>query len=129
VRSVVQYWDDKYTRNIGNKLGLQRGTPQEKLWVLMLAIVEYGLARYDVAVRALADRDSELHRLVMKADHFRLITVRSLFSEMVFTDMELDTRTRTFVATMSSEGAIYDRVPSAKRKKLLRGQHRFFTRP
>ena len=129
VRSIVQYWDEKYTRDVASKPELQRGTPQERLWQLMLAIVESDLTRYDLAVRAWAGTDPDVGRLVAKADRFRLTFVRMLFSEMGFTDTDQETRTRTFVAAMSSEDAIYDRLPAAKRTKLLRAQHTFFTRP
>jgi AcrR family transcriptional regulator len=129
VRSAVQYWDAKYTREIGTKLAKLTGTPQEKLWLLMQAIVDEDLTRYDVAIRALASREPKLRRLIKKADQFRLATVRSLFSDMGFTNSDLESRTRAFVTTMSFEDAIFDRMPAPKRKKLLRAEHRFFTRP
>ena len=49
VRCLVQYWDEKYTREVTAKPELQQGTAQERLWHLMLAIANLGLAHYDAA--------------------------------------------------------------------------------
>lgn len=129
VRCLIQYWDEKYTREVTAKPELQQGTAQERLWHLMLAIANLGLAHYDAAIRSWAGSDPDLHGLVEKADRFRLTFVRTLFSEMGFTDTELEIRTRTFVSSMSAEGAIFHRMPAAKRNHLLQAQHTFFTRP
>ncbi len=129
VHSLIQYWDEKYTRELAAKPELQRGSAQERLWHLMLIIATGDLARYDVPIRAWARRDPELRRLVEKADQFRQAVVRTLFSEMGFTDVELEARTQTFVTAMSFDGAINHRMSAAKRKQLLQAQHTFFTRP
>jgi AcrR family transcriptional regulator len=129
VRCLVQYWDEKYTREVTTKLELQQGTAQERLWHLMLAIVNLGLANCDAAIRSWAGSEPDLRRMVEKADRFRLTFVCTLFSEMGFTDLELEMRSRIFVASMSAEGAIFHRTPAAKQKQLLQAQHTFFIRP
>ncbi len=129
VHSLIQYWDEKYSRRVATKPELQRGTAQERLWHLMLIIVTGGLTRYDLAMRSWAGSEPDLRDLIKKADQFRLTFVRSLFSEMGFTDTELEARTQTFVTAMSFEDAINRRMSAAKRKKLLQEQHTFFTRP
>jgi AcrR family transcriptional regulator len=128
VYSIVKHWDDKYNREVASKPELQRGTPQERLWHLMVAIVDYGLADFDTAIRFWAEIDSKVRSLVENGDRFRLTFVRTLFSEMGFTNTELEMRTQTFVATMSSEGAVRNQMPAAERMQLMKAQHRFFTR-
>ncbi len=128
VRLLVRYWDENYSRVVDLDRSFRGKTPEDRLWQLMLVIVEKDLARYDVPIRAWATRDPIVREQVRANDQFRHAYLRNLFAEMGFSGEELEMRSRTFVSTTASEAAIYDQVSPAKRKKLLRAQHAFFVR-
>jgi AcrR family transcriptional regulator len=126
VRSIVDYWEQKYTRDIASNLVANNEAPEEWLWALIEGVAESRLTRFDVAIRAWASHDQEVRKLVARADKFRMTYVRSIFSAMGFKDSDLEARTRAFVTTVSAQDAIYDRVPIAGRQDYLKALHRLF---
>jgi AcrR family transcriptional regulator len=126
VRSIVDYWEQKYTRDIASNLVANNEAPEEWLWALIEGVAESRLTRFDVAIRAWASHDQEVRKLVARADKFRMTYVRSIFSAMGFKDSDLEARTRAFVTTVSAQDTIYDRLPVVGRQDYLKALHRLF---
>jgi hypothetical protein len=106
---------------------MSSGDPKDRLWSLMLAILNEDLARYDLPIRAWAARNPDLLKVVKSTDRFRLSVTRGLFLEMGFVDEDAETRARTLVAATSAEGAIFDRIPKKRRLEILKRQHALLT--
>ena len=64
LREIAEYWEEHYTRSIGARVSAVDGSPADRLWEIIVAIEETDAARYDVAVRAWAARDTGVARLV-----------------------------------------------------------------
>jgi hypothetical protein len=101
---------------------------KQRLLLLMEAIVNRRLARYDNVIRAWASRDPYAEKMVKKIDDYRLNHVRSLFAEIGFKGDELKMRTRTFVVYFSLETALFSRISHKEQLKHIKTMHALLTR-
>jgi AcrR family transcriptional regulator len=127
VASLVDYWEKAFTSRVVVEMEDFEGDASQRLLKLMELLLEKGFARYDVPIRAWAAQEPAVARMLRKADRQRLRFVGSLFAEMGFTGVELETRTSTFVVFHSMEFLNGGSMKS--RRRLLRARHAFFTRP
>ncbi len=129
VRQLIQYWDDRYTRNVIEMLAGHKGDARQRLLALIKMVYKQNLNALDIPFRSWAAQEPKVATMVARVDRERLDAVRSLFKEMGFKGKELETRTRAFVTFMSLEPAIYDRLSKKERLAQLKVRHAFFTRP
>jgi len=125
VKEVIDYWFHQYTENASHAANSIDGTPQDKLFALMMHIQENNLNQYDIAFRSWGAREPKLANKIKKVDTFRLNYVRSLFKEMGFQGSELEMRTRMFVVYQGFETFIFDKPDKQLQLKLLKKQHTF----
>lgn len=100
-RQVAEYWAVEYTERPAERILSLEGDAPEKLQALMQLITEQNLTQYDLVVRAWAEHQKAVARIVERADRVRLATLRELFAEAGFQGEELEVRTRLFVVFMS----------------------------
>ncbi len=129
VHQLIQYWDDRYTRNVIEMLAGYKGDARQRLLALMKMVSERNLNARDIPFRSWAAQEPKVATMVARVDRERLDTVRSLFREIGFKGKELEVRTRAFVTFMSLEPAIFDRLSKKERLAQLKARHAFFTRP
>lgn len=130
VKSLLDYWRRAYTMNVVEEIDNVPGGPGERLLALILYLQTSKSAKYDVAIRAWAARDSKVDACVKEVDSQRFDYVRSLFAEMGFKGAELEMRTQIFTVFHSFEEAFLSRMeqPAAERRRLTKLRHAFFTR-
>ena len=124
VRSVVQFWSDRFTDPVMERVSRLGGSAQERMKALMHAVSEGRFARHDVSIRAWAAQDPELVAAIVKAvDQQRLAFAGSLFSEMGFDGPEAEMRARALVAYLSFEESVLAKSSKKDRSEML---DRFF---
>ena len=96
VASVARYWADTLTRRELANLSLSPKTGEEKLQLLMMAIKDHQLERYDIVIRAWALDEPLVAEQVEKVDRVRFNYIKSVFSEMGFSGNELEMRSMIF---------------------------------
>ena len=69
------------------------GTPWQRLWFLSRKVVELELLQYDFAFRQWSLANQQIGDAIYAMDEDRMAYIRTLFSEMGFTDQEAKHRT------------------------------------
>jgi hypothetical protein len=91
-------------------------------------ILDYDLARYDVAIRQWALHDAEAARVVRAANRMRLRFVRGALSELGFEGDDLEMRTMFFVCYQTWESATFREIPRKRRRQLIARRVELLTR-
>lgn len=128
IRQLVDYWATLSLSSVDSEIDLPEVDAKQRLLLLMEAIVNRRLARYDIAIRAWASRDTLAEKMVKKVDEFRLGFVSSLFAEIGFEGDELKMRARTLVGYFSLEPALFPRISHREQLKHINNMHALFTR-
>ena len=126
ITSVAAYWADTLTVNALNKLSTAEGTAEERLLLLMQAIKNYQLGKYDIVMRAWALDEPLVAKQVEKVDQLRFEYIKSLFSEMGFKGAELEMRSMLFQAYHSLSNALKGTFFEENRLKHENLRHQFF---
>ena len=82
-------------------------------------ILDYDLTRYELVIRQWAIQDAKAARAVRKVNRIRLDFIRRAFSELGFTDEDLEMRTMLFVCYHSLESSMFREVSRKRRRKLI----------
>ena len=126
IASVAAYWADTLTVNELEKLSAAEGTAEEKLLLLMQAIKNYQLEKYDIVMRAWALDEPLVAKQVEKVDRLRFEYIKSLFSEMGFKGAELKMRSMLFQAYHSLSNALTGTFFEENRFKHENLRYQFF---
>ena len=97
LKEVLAYWRKEFTETViknGKRLDM---TPKEMLYTVMEMIEKHALDRYEVHMRAWADHDSEAAEVLKDVYRQRFEFIRSIFSEMGFSDCDLEMRSRMWL--------------------------------
>ena len=127
LRGLIEYWEDQFTRSVLEQVSAMEASPSERLLAIAETVLEKGLARYDVAVRAWAAQEQGLAALVRRVDMARFRAVRQLFHELGFSDAELEMRTRCFVTYVSLEPALTVKQSKKRSVECIRKFHALIT--
>lgn len=124
LQSVVQFWSDRFTDPVMQRVTDMGGTARERIETLLRVVSEGRFARYDVSIRAWAAQDPDLlSAIVEEVDKRRLAFVGSLFTEMGFEDPEAEMRARAVVAYVCYEESVLAKSRKKDRSEML---NRFF---
>ena len=126
ITNVAVYWADTLTVDALNTLSQVEGEGEEKLLLLMQAIKDYELERYDIVMRAWALDEPLVAVQVEKVDRIRFKYIKSIFVEMGFTGSELEMRSMLFQAYHSLSNALQGTLFKEKRHKHEKLRHQFF---
>ena len=82
-------------------------------------ILEYDLNRYELAFRQWTLRDATASRVVRKVNRMRLDFVRKAFSELGFTDDDLDMRAMLYTCYHNLESPMFWDISRKRRRRLI----------
>ena len=122
IRSMIEYWGAKFTSVVSTNRKLINASPKERLYKIMKMILEHKLTRYEIPMRACAEKDPVAMELVNRIYQERLDFLRSTFSEMGFEGEDLEMRTHLFVCYHTWEGVMFVKLSKAKRLKWLKSR-------
>ena len=97
LKEMLAYWRVEYTETViknGKHLDLP---PAERLYTVMQMIEKHALDRYETHMSAWADHDPEVAAVVTDVYRQRFEFIRSIFSEMGFSDCDLEMRARLWL--------------------------------
>ena len=128
VASVAFYWADTLTATVLDNLSQTEENGEKKLLLLMQAIKDHKLEKYDIVMRAWALDEPLVAVQVEKVDKVRFEYIKSVFAEMGFTGDELETRSMIFQVYHSLSIAMQGSFFENNRFKHENLRHQFFTR-
>jgi len=128
VASVAFYWADTLTATVLDNLSQTKESGEEKLLLLMRAIKDHELEKYDIVMRAWALDEPLVAEQVEKVDKARFEYIKSVFSEIGFTEDELEIRSMIFQVYHSMSNAMQGSFFEKNRFKHENLRHQFFAR-
>lgn len=120
IRAMIEYWGEEFTSVVTSNSKIINSAPRERLYRTMKMILEHDLARFDLPMRASAEKDPVAMDLVNRVYQMRLDFIRSTFSEMGFEGKDLEMRTHLFVCYHSWERTMFGKLSKSKRSKWLK---------
>jgi AcrR family transcriptional regulator len=126
IASVAAYWADTLTVNTLKKFSAEDGKAEEGLLLLMQAIKNSQLEKYDLVMRAWALDEPLVAKQVEKVDQLRFEYIKSLFSKMGFKGAELEMRSMIFQTYHSLSNALQGTLFEENRYKHENLRHQFF---
>lgn len=112
---LLAFWNEEFTGVVTENPELETLPPRERLRRIVRMIDEMGLNRYEIPMRAWAERDPKARKVVEGVYKRRLAYIGSIFREIGFRGDDLAMRTRLFVVYFSSDRSLFG--SSAPRKK------------
>ena len=119
LRQLLAYWTQELTEVASKNPQLLAHEPKKRLKMLAEMILEYDLARYEIAFRQWALHDTKAASSVRKVNRIRLDFVRSAFAELGFKGEDLEMRTMLFVCYHSWESPMFQEISRKRRHKLI----------
>ena len=127
-RALAEYWKDADTQSVVRAMAEADGSPERQFRVMIKAIIEGRLAKYDLAVRAWARIEPSIAPIVREVDEIRMQNVRRLFEEMGFEEPELSVRSRVFMVAHSFDDALTIPLSDDELSAQIETRFEFFTR-
>ncbi len=128
LNSIVDYWYLRYNVQVPELVELQGGTAQERLQRIFEMVTSGGLAHYDGAFDSWAAHEPTVSEKVRKAYRARFEYTCSLFREMGFRGIELETRACAFLGFMMSEWRLQGKENSKRSRARALKELEFFFR-
>ncbi len=119
LEQLLRYWTQELTEVASRNPQLLALEPKKRLKMLAEMILDYDLARYEIAFRQWALHDTKAASNVRKVNRIRLDFVRTAFSELGFRGDNLEMRTMLFVCYHSMESPIFSEISRKRRRKLI----------
>jgi len=118
--NLLDHWRHELTEVISMNPEVRELDPKNRLIRINEMVHDFSLTRYDAAIRQWALRDKEAARVVRKVNQIRRDFVGQAFSELGFSDDELEMRTMLFVGYVSMEEAMFREVSRKRRRELIK---------
>ena len=128
LQEMLNYWAHEYTAVVTENPDLNQGNPRQRLEMVMRMIQEYGLNKLELVIRVWAQSDPMAARVMKKAYKMRHDFISNLFKEMGFGSDDVEMRTQLLISYYTMEYNMYSKQPKAKKEKLLKLRHAFFSR-
>lgn len=119
---MLEYWVHELTEVVTQNQQLLALEPRSRLITTAEMILEYDLARYDIAFRQWASQDQSALRAVKKVNRIRLDFVRKALSELGFSGSELEIRAMLFVCYHTWETLMFPEISRKRRRELISGR-------
>jgi AcrR family transcriptional regulator len=116
VRSLIDYWHERYTLTVSCYLDEFEGSAEEKLRKLIEIVFVEQLSRHDLAIRSWAVAEPKLRELVKRTDDHRLNYLRALFREIGFDKEAADLRAHVMIGEASWEAALFETMTRSQRE-------------
>lgn len=115
---LLQHWVSVDHLPILEDRQLVKEPPEKRLLAIAEAVDRANLSRYDLAIRQWARTDQKVRRVWRAEMDKRLQIIRGLFSELGYSDDDLEMRVRLFVGYHVSERELFSELNSAERERL-----------
>lgn len=129
MNSLFDHWSVEFTQRVARAANERGGSAEERLYTVLEIVTIGRLARFDSAFDSWAAHEPELTAKVSGVYRFRYDYVGSLFREMGFRGIDLDTRTAAFLGFVKSEPTLTGRSARRPSPQRLRRALAFFVRP
>ena len=127
LQALLDYWVAVFNRRVPETAEAGGGSALERLRRVFEMVVENDLGIYDVAFDAWAAHEPEIAEQVKATYRYRYQYVRSLFHELGFRGIELETRTTAFLSFLKSESWVTGRERPASTPRRIDAGLEFFT--
>jgi hypothetical protein len=117
VRSLIDYWHERYTLKVSDYLDVFEGSSREKLCRLMEMVFVEQLTRHDLAIRSWAIAEPKLQKLVKRTDDHRMYYLRMLFRGMNFDEEQAGLRARVFLGCAAWEAGLFETLTKTEREE------------
>lgn len=118
--ALLEYWAEDLTRNITENDELHAMEPKARLIATAEAILQFDLARHDLAVRHAAEKDDRIAEIVNRVTDLRLGFLRQTFSELGFEGDDLEMRAMLFVGYHTWEFTTFKTMSKERRRDLIK---------
>jgi AcrR family transcriptional regulator len=127
LRDMLEYWRREYTEVVIKDFKQQDMGAKEALYHVMQMIDEHKLNRFEVHMRAWADNDPAVEKIVMEIYQERFVFIRKLFSSMGFTGCDLEMRARLWLCYAIHGNSIFPEDTCAEGEDLIKVRHAILT--
>lgn len=129
LKRLFEYWGETSTVDAADFVAAAGGTPEERLYQLMLFVFDHDSTRHDAIMRAWASREPGLEQHVQQVEQFRFNFIRGLFKEMGFKNGDLQTRAHLCLAYMSAHRIVLNGLSEKQRRNHLKAALKLLTQP
>jgi AcrR family transcriptional regulator len=119
LNALLDYWLHEVTEVITDNVEIEALEPKTRLILCAEMIHELDLTRYEIGVRQFALRDGNALRVVKEANKQRMDFIRKAFSELGFTDDDLEMRAMLFACYHTWEASMFHDISRRRRKALI----------
>lgn len=126
LRAMLDYWAQRWTYEIRDRLGALGLDPGTTLLVLMRTVRSEGV-EFDAPFRAWALHDPLAQAVVEQVDQVRLDFIRSQFEHLGFNGRDLENRARLCLYYEVASPAIFARLSTEESDELIFERHRLLT--
>lgn len=118
--ALMEYWAEDLTQSVTENQELASLEPKARLLTTAEAILNFDLARHDLAVRHAAEKDKKIAEAVQRVTKIRLDFLREAFSELGFVGDDLEMRTMLFVGYHTWEHTTFKAMTKERRRELIK---------
>ena len=119
LNALMDYWLHEFTEVITDNVEIEALKPKTRLMMCAEMIHELDLTRYEIGIRQFALRDGNALRVVKETNKQRMDFIRKAFSELGFTDDDLEMRVMLFACYHTWETSMFHGIPRKRRKALI----------
>lgn len=116
---LLDYWIHETTEVATKNPQILAIEPRRRLIKAAEMIVDYDLARFEMAIRQWGLQDKEAAKAVRKMNRIRLDFVGGALSELGFSGDDLDMRSMLFVCYQTWETLMFPEVSRKRRRELI----------
>jgi AcrR family transcriptional regulator len=118
LKEMLRYWSDEFTESVLVSPKTCEGSAGDRLFNVMEMVEEQEMARYDLAVRAWAERDRFARKALRRVYQRRLGFVTQIFQDLGFRGQELEMRAKLFTVYHSWQQTFAHKDTRAQRTAL-----------
>ena len=119
LQEMLAYWAHESTEVVTDNPELLRAPAEERLRLTAHMILEHDLGGLDLSLRAWANHDPGVARVVRRVYKMRLEFIGNAFAEMGFTGADLEMRARLFVVYHAWERTAFWKDSKKKLRSLI----------
>ena len=127
LRDMLEYWRREYTEVVIKNFKQQDMGAKEALYHVMQMIDEHKLNRFEVHMRAWADNDPAVEKIVTDIYQERFIFIRELFIKMGFTGCDLEMRARLWLCYATHGNSMFPVDTCVEGEDLIKIRHAILT--
>lgn len=123
LQSVLDYWSAEFTGRVTDNPEYQNADPSRALANVIEVVQENGLDRYELAMRAWAETDTRVAKVVKDVYARRAEFVKTFFRRRGFSELQSEARMRLFLCYLSWEPSLLFDEDKERRHELRRLYH------